>query len=57
MSPIRLLVIFRVRFDRLMRFANGDSIYEAPMSPILLLFRFKIRHERLMRFLIGDNRT
>jgi len=36
MSPIRLLERFRVSFDRLRRFAKGDSKDEAPLSPIKL---------------------
>jgi len=51
-----LLNSFRVRLERLRRFAKGDNRDYAPLSPIRLLLRFRARFERLRRFAKGDNR-
>ena len=50
MFPILLSSRFRVRFERLRRFAKGDNRDYAPMCPISLLFIFRARLERLRRF-------
>ena len=56
MSPILLLFKFRVRLERLRRFAKGDNRDYAPLSPISLQFKLRVRLERLKRFAKGDNR-
>ena len=56
MSPILLLFRFRVKLERLRRFAKGDNKDYAPIIPIRFLIRFKFRLERLRRFTKGDNR-
>jgi len=56
MSPILLLFKFRVRLERLRRFAKGDNRDYAPFTPIWLLSSFKVMLERLRRFAKGDNR-
>ena len=56
MSPISLLSRFRVRLERLRRFAKGDNRDYAPFTPIWLRSRFRVMLERLRRFAKGDNR-
>jgi len=56
MCPIWLLFRFRVRLERLRRFAKGDNKDYAPMSSIRLLYRFRVRLERLRRFAKGYNK-
>ena len=56
MSPIWLLFKFKVRLERLRRFAKGDNRDYAPMRPIWFSLRSRFRLERLKRFAKGDNR-
>jgi len=56
MSPIRLLIRFRVMLERLRRLAKGDNRDYTPMSPIWLLLGFRVMLERLRKFAKGDNR-